>query len=181
MWGPLLAALGTTGAWMSSLWVFLHTMPAHISSFLSFEMLISFILNLFWCIYFACSGRLNSGPWSCLPSLCSWFSREEHVSHLSTKAFVWLVRFFEFCFLRSSIRSLIVTESKISSCPSGFMILICLVKTKQNAYLRAEEMAQPLRALSAPPEDPALLQSSVPLVPGTQCSCLVGTGHTSGA
>lgn len=61
---------------------------------------------------------------------------------------------------------MIVTESKNSSCPSGFMILIYLVKTKQNTYLRAEEMAQPLRALSAPPEDPALLQSSVPLVPG---------------
>lgn len=32
MWCPLLASLGTTGAWMISLWVFLHTMPARISS-----------------------------------------------------------------------------------------------------------------------------------------------------
>lgn len=56
------------------------------------------------------------------------------VSNLSTKAFVCLVCFFEFCFLQFSIRYLIVTEFKISSCPSGFMILIHLVKTKQYLF-----------------------------------------------
>lgn len=59
----------------------------------SFEILRHFVLNLFLCIYFACLGVLNSGPWtSC--SLCSWFPRQErHVLYLSTRAFVCFVWF----------------------------------------------------------------------------------------
>lgn len=66
----------------------------------NFKILVHVIFNLFSCIYFACLGVLNSGPWGS-SSFCSWFPRLECcwnaagmlLWYLSTEAFVRLVCF----------------------------------------------------------------------------------------
>lgn len=80
--------------------------------------------------------------------LCSWFPMQEHcVLYLSTKAFVCLV-----CspILFSSVLNKVFDSyrSKLSSCPSGFIISIYLVKNKTKYLFEC------WRAPSALPEDP---------------------------
>lgn len=93
----------------------------------SFGILIHFSLNLL-CIYFSCLGVLRSGLGARL--LCSSFPRQGPECTCQLKLLFVCFVLLQFCFLRSSVKSLIVTESKLSSCPSGFIILIYLVKNK---------------------------------------------------